>query len=129
MKRITGKQCKTARSLLKWNLHDLAARVKAILPRRIDSFEHGVVHLMEWEYAELLRVFVKAGIHFKPDMEVTLRREDAEPEKIQGGMTQEGARIVLDTDLTVVSDSSAERSILPDTARREEKRKEEDDDE
>ena len=114
MHRITGKQSKTSRSLLKWNIYDLANRVKSILPKRLDSFEHGMVHLMEWENDEVVRAFKKAGILFKADLEVVLQKEEAEPDALNVTMDQEGSRIVLDTDQTVLSDSSAEKTQIPD---------------
>jgi len=98
--KITGKQCRQARSLLKWNLHDLASRVKSILARRIDSFEHGTVHLQPWENEALATAFKKAGILLKADLEVALAKDtSSEPEERPLNLMHgEGGRIVLSTD-------------------------------
>src|ERR1700678_1611470 len=111
MHKITGKQSRAARSLLQWNIYDLANRVKKLPAKRIDSFEHGMVHLMEWENDELVRCFKKQGIAFKADLEVALHKDDKEAEPMQEGMHGEGARIRLDADQTVLFDSSAEEAF------------------
>jgi hypothetical protein len=123
--KITAKQCRAARSLLKWNIQDLGSRVQRIPSRRIDSFEHSAVHIMEWENDELVTVFRKAGIRFN-DMEVTLEKEETEHKVLQVG-SGEGVHIVLDADQSVLSDSSAEKTQsnqLQDAASKK-KRKEE----
>lgn len=105
MHKITGKQCMRARALLKWNIHDLVNRVKGMVPKRVDSFEHGSVHLMEWENDELVRAFKKRGIHFKADLDVVLETEGVDPErnlKIQG----DGMHITIDNDMNMVSDGT-----------------------
>jgi hypothetical protein len=111
-----------ARSLLKWNLHDLASYVKSILIKRIDNFEHGIVHLLPWENEELIRVFKKAGIAFNDDLEVTLAKDRAEQIRPQNVMHGEGARIVLGVDQTVLSDSSADKPQIPGLAYEDDKR-------
>jgi hypothetical protein len=108
-----------SRALLKWNLYDLANRVKGLPPKRIDSFEHGTVHLMEWENDELVTAFKKAGILFKADLEVVLEKEEAQREALLA-TAGEGARVVLDGDQTVLSDTTADKTLLPGAARPEE---------
>lgn len=91
--------------MLKWNISDLVNQLKNIQTKRIDSFEHGLVHFMEWENDALVRCFKKAGIRFKSDMEVSLETDKADGNQanaIQG----DGARIVLDAEQKVISDSS-----------------------
>lgn len=113
MHKITAKQCRTARSLLKWNVYDLSTRVKDIPPKRIESFERGTVHILEWEIEQLVTVLTKAGIVFRPDLEVELKK-GAEYIRQQDLNTVrgDGARIVLDADMTVISDSSTDRKPL-----------------
>jgi CDP-glycerol glycerophosphotransferase (TagB/SpsB family) len=71
MFRITGKQCKAARSLLKWNLQDLASRVRVEI-KRIESFESGNVPLHAWEMEELVKCFKDKGCIFRSDLSVAL---------------------------------------------------------
>ena len=109
MLRLTGKQSKSARSLLKWNLYDLGNRVKGVVPKRIGSFEHGLVHLMEWENDELVRAFKKAGILFKGDLEVVLdKSKPTQDAGSGGGMHGEGERIVLRTEQVLELEKTAE---------------------
>jgi hypothetical protein len=119
MHKLTGRQSTASRALLKWNLHDLANRVKGMQPKRIDSFEHGTVHLMPWENDELVTAFRKAGIRFKENLEVALEKEEAQREALLG-TAGEGARVVLDGDQTVLSDSTADATLAPGTPRPEE---------
>jgi len=126
MHKLSGKQCKMARSLLKWNIYDLANHVKGILPKRIDSFEHSMVHLIEWENDEMVRAFKKQGILFKSDMDVALHKVEQTQDVQTAGMTEEGAHIRLDADQNVLSDSSAEKTagvdapLTPEEKRRAE---------
>ena len=91
--KLTGKQSRTARALLKWNLHDLAARVHTGA-KRIENFENGIVHLQKFENEELVETYTKAGIEFRGDFEVVLkgkRREESHgvTEAMQINVTQE----------------------------------------
>jgi hypothetical protein len=106
MHKLTGKQCRTARSLLKWNVYDLATHVNSIPPRRIESFEKGVVHIVEWENDEMVQAFRNEGIVFNSDLDVTLIATKKNDHAVNMGVTGEGARIVLDADQTVISDST-----------------------
>jgi len=103
--KITGKQCKAARALLKWNLSDLANTLSGIVPRRIESFERGMVHLAEWENKDMVASFKKEGIAFRADMEVVLHT-DRKEERL--GVQVNGAHVVLDVDQTVLADSTVE---------------------
>ena len=107
MQRISGKQSKTARSLLKWNLHDLVSRVNGIQSRRIENFEKGAIPLEEWESDEVTKAFKKSGIKFGDNFSVTLEKSEAdESEKRPQHSSGASARIVLGTGLSIVSDSS-----------------------
>lgn len=106
MHKLTGKQCKMARALLKWNIYDLVTRLNAISPKRIDSYERGLVHIAEWENDEILKAFRKEGVQFNTDMDVVLK--DGQKAKPAGGHgTGQGAHIVLDADNSVLSDTTA----------------------
>lgn len=71
--RLTVKQCKQARGLLKWNLRDLSVRSNIKL-ERLTEFEQNVVKLFKNENAAVVDVLVKAGIVFGDSGEVTLER-------------------------------------------------------
>jgi hypothetical protein len=107
MHKITGKQCKTARSLLKWNVNDLSSRLRSVPAKRIESFERGIVHIQEWENDEIVKAMRKEGVEFRSDFEVILKAKVTEvaPDTHAGG--GDGARIVLDGEQNVLSDSSA----------------------
>ena len=96
MKRITGKQSKTARSLLKWNPYDLASRTHVHI-KRIDSFERGFFQLHQGEMDEVMRVFNEGGIVFGEDFSVRLV-EDGKSHKIKdsGYRPEGGVHIVVD---------------------------------
>jgi len=105
VQRISGRQCKASRSLLKWNIHDLVNRLKDIEARRIEGFERNTLQLLEWENQEILTVLKKHGIIFTNDSEVILDKTADNSEAVN--MTHgEGARIILNNDLTIVSDST-----------------------
>jgi hypothetical protein len=72
--RLTSRQCRACRALLKWNINDLVAQTN-VLYKRIDSFEKGIIHLHQNENTELMQVFIKQGIEFLSDFEVRLRKE------------------------------------------------------
>lgn len=107
MHKLTGKQCKQARALLKWNVYDLASRVNGINPRRIESYERGMVHIVEWENDEMVTAFRKEGIHFSAELDVTLKDSDRVATSMKVGGTGDGAHIQLDAEQNIVSDSSA----------------------
>ncbi len=69
--KLTGRQCKTARNLLKWNIHDLSSRV-GIPSTRLGDFESGTAHLVPPEMQGVIRVLEQAGIIFHPDSHLTL---------------------------------------------------------
>jgi hypothetical protein len=107
--KVTPKQCKTARSLLKWNVHDLANVVKGVPAKRIESFEQGTVHLAEWENDQIMRALKKAGIAFKADLEVSLEKSNTTQEAQKTGGQGEGARIVLGANQAILADSSVQK--------------------
>lgn len=77
---ITAKQCRASRSLLKWNLQDLASRCN-IPAKRIDSFEKGIVHLYQNENLEVMNIFKGEGVEFLSDFEVRLKKNVEKKEK------------------------------------------------
>lgn len=72
--KLSGKQSRSARGLLKWNLHDLASKVKTPI-KRLESFEKGVLHLQKVENDELINAYKKEGIEFRGDFEVVLKEK------------------------------------------------------
>ena len=78
---ITAKQCRASRSLLKWNLQDLASRCN-IPAKRIDCFEKAIVHLYQNENLEIMDIFKKEGVEFLSDFEVRLRKDAEKKDKI-----------------------------------------------
>jgi len=104
--KLTGKQCKQARALLKWNVYDLASRVNGINPKRIESYERGMVHMAEWENDEMVTAFRKEGIQFNAELDVTLSASDKVATSVKIGGTGEGAHIQLDADQSIMSDTS-----------------------
>jgi hypothetical protein len=73
MARISNRQCRQARSLLKWNPQDLACRTH-ITARRIEGFERGSVRLMLPEQKELVDIFEKAGLVFTGENDVAFSK-------------------------------------------------------
>lgn len=80
--KITSKQCRAARGLLKWNINDLASRVNVAV-RRLESFERGNIQLFQNENTEISDVFKKEGIEFLSDFEVKLKKEVKDKQKTQ----------------------------------------------
>lgn len=111
MHKLTGKQCRTARGLLKWNIYDLANRINGVNPKRIDSFERGMVHIAEWENDEMVTAFRKEGVTFNADLEVVLDTSNTSKSAIVAHMHGEGAHIKLDAEQNVVSDSTS--AVVP----------------
>jgi hypothetical protein len=70
---ISAKQCRQARSLLKWNVPDLANK-SGVVADRIDKFERNLVRLHQPEFKELIRTLEDSGIEFKADFEVKLKK-------------------------------------------------------
>jgi hypothetical protein len=70
-KRVSMKQCKQARGLLKWNPRDLSVRSTVKLDR-IMEFEHGGVALYKSENQAVYEAFSHAGIEFTDKGEVML---------------------------------------------------------
>jgi hypothetical protein len=128
--RITSKQCKGARALLKWNIYDLAQRLKNIPPRRIESFEKDKVHILDWENKELVTAFRKAGIIFKMDVDVSLRTDEVAKDESDDKLHRhhgDGARIILDADQSIISDTTivdVPQNLLLELEKKKQKEKE-----
>ncbi len=68
-----------ARSLLKWNLHDLASKTN-IPPKHLERFERSITRLTMPEAKEVIKVFEKNGIIFCDNMDVMLDKKEDEEE-------------------------------------------------
>lgn len=68
---ITGRQCKTARGLLKWNVRELEFR-STVRAKQIELFEQGTKALMMNHREMLAEAFKKEGIVFLDFGEVIL---------------------------------------------------------
>lgn len=134
MRRITSRQAKSARAILKWNLPDIAAKTN-IRPERINSFEKGLLQLHKWEMEEMIKAYQDAGIIFKVDLSVTYDRSKVKDDKqlidprlvaSQGAVAGSGVgsiRIESDKDFAedkrIIADSE-----LEDDERKKQKQKE-----
>lgn len=112
MHKLTGKQCKVARGLLKWNVYDLANHVSRIDAKRIESYERGNAHLAEWENDELVKAFRKEGVRFNNDLDVVLGDSDTMRQNKNAGNSKQGAVITLDADQSIISDSTGQAMPL-----------------
>ena len=63
MLHLNHRQCRQARSLLKWNPQDLAGHTK-IGAKRIEAFERGLAKMETFEIRELYKAFTEAGLVF-----------------------------------------------------------------
>lgn len=68
---ITSNQCRKARSLLKWNIHDVVSKCN-VSPPRLERFERASIRLTRPENEELVKLFIKHGIQFTEDFDVLL---------------------------------------------------------
>jgi hypothetical protein len=69
--RLAPAQCKRARGLLHWNVHDLSMRTK-VSPVRIERFERNQGRLHKTEADEIVETLIKHNIEFKPNGTVIL---------------------------------------------------------
>ncbi len=72
---MTGKQCRKARNLLRWNQRDLSARSRVPV-KRLDNFEKGYFRLYKSEHDDVMKVFKREGVIFKDNFEVVLSDDD-----------------------------------------------------
>lgn len=97
--KLSPRQCRTARSLLKWNYHDLSSK-SGVAPKRIEEFERATLHLQKSENDELVDTFHKQGIEFKADFQVVLT--DGKGKSTSSGHRAapkgDGQTIVIDSD-------------------------------
>ncbi len=95
MHKIIGSQCRTARSLLKWNVYDLTNHLGSISSRRIQDFEKGSTQLLGWENEDLMRLFTKNGIEFKSEkvMYKSLAQRRKESDVMRGDAEQVEAQL------------------------------------
>lgn len=85
-----------ARSLLKWNLHDLASKTN-LTPKYLERFERSSIRLTLPEAKQVIVVFEKNGIVFLDNMDVILikKEEDASGNSLnfQGNESQAEERL------------------------------------
>jgi hypothetical protein len=93
--KISGKQSKASRGLLKWNIYDLCSRV-SIPSKRVESFERGTIQLQASENSELVKVFKESGIEFLSDFEVCLKKGSNDtPSTIKNSGSGMGEQVVI----------------------------------
>lgn len=68
---LTPKMSSRARSLLKWNVNDLA-KASNVQPKTIESFERGIKRLIKPDNDAMFKIFKEHGIRFKDNMEIEL---------------------------------------------------------
>jgi transcriptional regulator with XRE-family HTH domain len=81
---ITAKQSRQARSLLKWNLHDVVNKC-TLRPQRIDHFERGILRLSRPENDQLFKVYTDNGIFFTRDFDVKLTKVEVAKQRTKIG--------------------------------------------
>lgn len=74
--RLTPRQSKRAREMLRWNLTDVAARTRVPL-KKFEQFERGMIRLMMPENDEIVRLYKKQGLIFRDDLDVFFAHECA----------------------------------------------------
>lgn len=79
-KQINAKQSRKARSLLKWNVHDVISKC-AIRVQRFDNFERGSIRLTRPENDELVKLYSDQGIRFTGNHDVVLRKDDVRAQR------------------------------------------------
>ncbi len=114
--KLTGKECRTARSLLKWNVQDLANRTHNVSPRRINDFERGLTPLLGWENTELVTAFTDAKIVFTSQKVMLPKGGKTEARRDRIISHGEGAYITLDADLNILTDTSIGKTATSDPA-------------
>lgn len=87
-RQISAKQSRQARSLLKWNHHDVAGKCTIRL-LRIDQFERGSLRLSRPENDELTKVYVDHGIYFSQDGDVKLVKDTVIKQRSKVGPAQD----------------------------------------
>lgn len=93
---LNAQQCKRARSLLKWNLQDLANQTRLKFST-LDAFERGKGKLQRPENEEVVKTFKKEGIDFKSSGDVSLKRGG----KSHSGGAQDHTVYEIDYTLTI----------------------------
>lgn len=88
---ITPKMSKQARSMLKWNIHDVVSKCK-LNPNRLEQFEKGLFRLTRTENEELYDVYTDHDIIFTKDFEVKLGK--IEKKKAKSRTTLEKAIVI-----------------------------------
>jgi hypothetical protein len=99
---ITGRQCKSARALLKWNLRELEFR-STIRARVLEPFEKGTKTLLPSQREQLFKIFTDEGVVFTEHGEIRLEdtskikgKSHASHQKAGGSMQQETHYVDID---------------------------------
>ena len=71
---LTSRQCRKARHLLKWNIHDITSQVR-VDPRKMEKFERGTTRLLPHENNEIVKLFLANNIVFAANYEVELKTD------------------------------------------------------
>jgi len=85
---ITAKQSRQARSLLKWNIHDVLNKCE-IRQQRLDQFERGTLRISRPENDALVKVYLDHGIIFTSDHDVKLGRVESAKQRSRAGDQQD----------------------------------------
>lgn len=102
-KKITPRQCKIARGLIHWNIYDLSNNC-GIQAKRLDSFEKSLLHLVPYEFFEIVRAFKMEGVEFTDDFEVKLTGQRV-PKKLKPTVPLEDpGPVVIDENHEVFED-------------------------
>lgn len=104
MLHLNHRQCRQARSMLKWNPQDLAGHTK-LSARRIEAFERGLVKLETFELREIYEAFSEAGLQFS-STQVTFKKKPRERQEEQ--LTEEVTDVAASTEEVPESPPDAE---------------------
>ncbi len=75
-RRINARQCREARALLHWNLIDVLQQATHTTLARLKDFEEGLIHLMQGEMDEIIRIYEHEDILFLDNGNVILKQPD-----------------------------------------------------
>ena len=81
---ISSAQCKRARAMLKWNPQDLASRGR-VQVKRVEMFERNQLRLTRGENDEIVKLFQKYHIDFRPGNKVVFMSNAPRSARIDSG--------------------------------------------
>lgn len=112
---LSAKQCKRARSLLKWNLQDIISR-STLTKKSLEQFEQGHSSLMRPENDELVKIFQAEGIVFRANGDVEYK-----PKKAAHAASQTSQVFEVDVPSyhsQLISSNEEDAAHAPDTPKR-----------